>query len=312
LPDDLTIIGDGPIGIELGQILAQLGVSVNLIGNQDRILPMLDRSVADRLQQTLQQQPNLKLILQANVESIDFDDGFELHYTQQGENHQLNTSQVLVSTGRVPNVESLKLEAAGIRSERHGIVVDAHLQTSNARVYALGDVALGFPQFAHSASYGAHIVAQNLLFGKNRFKVDFDRNSWVLFSQPNIVSAGISEQQAQHRGIEPITGQYDFSIDAKSQIEGQDAGMLRFLVDKKSLRILGITVITHNANTVAGEAAVILSMKMTLKDLVNTIQPHPTLSESFTFLAKNMMGDIMLERMRKPLFRFAFGLMKLF
>jgi len=312
LPKDITIIGDGPIGIELTQILSKLGVKVNLIGNRDNILPMIDKTFSNILLEKLQKDMNVNLILSAEVSEINFKNKFfEVVYNYKNVIKNIKSSQVLIATGRTPNIEELNLENASIKFDKKGIIVNEYLQTSNPNIYAGGDIIFKGPRFAHTASYEAHIISQNLFFNRNKFKTDFDKNSWVLFSDPNIVNAGISENEAKNRGIDVITGIYDYSIDAKSQIDNEDFGLLKFVVEKKSLRIIGINIITVNAHSISGEAALIITNKLKLKDLVNTIHPHPTLSESFTFLAKEMMGKIMLERMKNPLFKVGFLIKKL-
>jgi len=315
LPKNLTIIGDGPIGIELSQILSSLGVSINLIGDKNIILPMIEEKYSNIIKKKIKNDPNINLILNVNVEEINYNessDSFNVKYLEKETNFYKNisSSKVLIATGRTPNIEKLNLDSAGIKYENRGIVVDKYLQTTNKNIYACGDVALHFPQFAHTASYGAHIVTQNLFFERNKFKVDFDKNTWVLFSNPNFSSAGLSEQQAKNKGFDVIIDEYDFSIDAKAQIEEEDSGFMKFIVNKKNLQILGINIIHENANNIGGEAALIVSNKLTLLDLVNTIHSHPTYTESFGFLAKQMMGKIMQERMKNPMFKIGFFIKK--
>ncbi len=311
LPESITIIGNGPSGIEFCQILSKLGVKVNLIGDVDKILPMIDEEFSDILLKKILLDQNINLILGAKVEEINFhNNSFQLKYIQNSQEQEISSEKVLIATGRTPNIEKLDLEKARVDFQRKGVIVNQYLQTTNPNIYAGGDVAYGSPQFAHTASYSAHIVAQNLFFGKNKFKTDFTKNSWVLFSDPNIVSAGLSEKQAQAKGLEIITGVYDYSIDAKAQIDNEAVGYLKYVVDKKTLRIIGVHIIAENAHTLAGEAGVIVSNQLTLKDLVETIHSHPTLSESFGFLAKNMMGDVMDKMMKTPMFKVGFFVKK--
>jgi len=310
-PKTLTIVGDGPIGIELSQILANLDFKINLIGNINSILPMIDKEFSKLVLEKIKENKNINLLLDANVSEINFNnDFFDVIYSQNGEVKNINSEKVLIATGRTPNIEELSLDKAGVKFNKKGIIVNDHLQTTNKNIYAAGDVILNGPQFAHTAVYEAHIIAQNLFFGKNKFKVNFDKNSWVLFSKPNIVLAGISEEKAIEKGYDVITGLYDFSIDAKSQINNEDYGFMKFVVDKKNLEILGITIATPDAQSISGEAAVIISKRVTLKELVSIIQPHPTLSESFTLLAKKMMGKIIQEKMKNPMFKIGFFLKK--
>ncbi len=300
LPSSMSIIGDGPIAIEFAQILSTLGTKINLLGRKESILKHIDREFAHHILKELQNNKNVNLILNAQVEQIDYENGFELTYRQGLKEHRLHSQRVLVATGRVANISELNLENAEVAYDHHGIKTDIHLQTSNANIYANGDVVENFPKFAHTAQYGAHTIAQNLFLEHNFFKVDFDKNSWVLFSEPNIVMAGISKEEAQKRGIEVMLGVYDYSVDAKSQIEGEESGYLKFIVDKKSYKILGVSIMHAEANSIAGEAALIVAQNLGLSDLISTIHPHPTLSESFSVLAKQMMGEIMHEKLKSP------------
>ncbi len=303
LPKSMSIIGDGPIAIEFAQILATLGTKINIIGRKSTILKRVDAHFSSQILLALENDPNINLILEASVIKIDYDTEFTLHYKQGDKEKQLSCERVLVATGRLPNIDTLALENVGVAYDKGGIKTNAFLQTSNSNIFANGDVVEGFPRFAHTAQYGAHTLAQNLFLEHNLFKVDYDKNSWVLFSEPNIVMAGLSEDEARKRGKEVIIDHYDYSIDAKSQIEGFDSGQLKYVVDKKSHVILGVSIMTNDANAIAGEAALIVANKLTLSDLISTIHPHPTLSESFSVLAKQMMGSIMLEKLKKPLIK---------
>ena len=305
LPESMTVIGDGPIAIEFAQILSTLGTKINLIGRKAEILKHIDAPFAADLLEVLKNDPNINLILQASISKIDYNDKdhFEVSYTQDAQEKKIGSERLLVATGRTPNIASLNLEKVGVTHSKGGIKTNASLQTSNPKIFANGDVVDGFPRFAHTAQYGAHTLAQNLFLEHNLFKVDYDKNSWVLFSEPNIAMAGLSEVEVKKRGLDVIIDHYDFSIDAKSQIEGHDSGKLQYIVDKKSHIILGITIMTNEANAIAGEAALIVANKLTLNNLISTIHPHPTLSESFSVLAKQMMGKIMIEKLKNPLMK---------
>jgi len=302
-PQSMTIIGDGPIAIEFAQILATLGTKINLIGRKATILKHVDTSFASEMLTVLRKDSNINIILKASVTKIDHDKVFSIHYQQDNQERVITSERVLVATGRIPNTTTLALNKAEVTYNNNGIKTNTSLQTSNPNIFANGDVAEGFPRFAHTAQYGAHTLAQNLFLEHNLFKVDYDKNSWVLFSEPNIAMAGISEEEAVRRGLDVIVEHYDYSVDAKSQIEGFDSGQLKYVVDKKNHVILGISIMTNDANAIAGEAALIVANKLTLNNLISTIHPHPTLSESFSVLAKQMMGKIMLKKLENPLIK---------
>ncbi len=314
LPKTLTIIGAGPMGIELSQILANYGVQINLVNNLPDILSMIDKKYSKIILDKIRTNKNIELFFDVNVETIDYEDkkGFSVFYKEnKSKNKQvIKSEQVLIATGRTPNLEELNLDKADIVFNKKGIKTDDYLQTSNEDVYAVGDIVLGYPKFAHTASYGAHIITQNLFVGRNKFKTDFSKISWVIFSNPNFAFAGLSEKDANKQGIDIIIGEYNYAIDAKAQIENEDLGYLKFIVNKKTLEIIGVQILNESANHIAGEAALIVANKLTLVDLINSIHPHPTLSESFVFLAKQMMGNVMKERMKNPLFKVALFIKK--
>jgi len=300
LPESMSIIGGGAIAVEFAQILSLLGCKIKLFVRSNRILKNLEEEAASFIFQTLQRNENIELIVNATVEKISFENEFSITYKQDGTLKVAESQRVLSAIGRVANVASLELENTAVELSNGSITTDKHLQTSNANIYANGDVVSGFPKFAHTSQYGAHTIAQNLFLEHNLLSVNFDKNSWVLFSEPNVAMAGISRAQADKRGIEVLVEKYAFSTDAKAQIEANDKGYLEFVVEKKSRKIIGITIVAYEANSIAGEAALIVANELSLSDLISTIHPHPTLSESFTVLAKMMMGKIMQEKLQKP------------
>jgi len=298
LPKSLSIIGSGAIAIEFTQILSILGVKINLFVRGSKILKNIDSEASQYILNILQNDTNVNLILESNIEEINYkDEQLEITYTQNGEVKKLLCDKVLSAIGRKPNIDNLKLENANVKYTKKGIVTSSSLQTTNKNIFANGDVVENFPKFAHTAQYTAHIIAQNLFLEHNFFKPNFDKNSWVLFSMPNIAMAGLSEEEAKKRGIEIIVDKFEFSTEAKSQIENEDFGYLKFIVEKSSKKIIGISILHNEANNLASEASLIVAKELTLKDLIDTIHPHPTIGESYVMLAKKMMGEIMLKKL---------------
>ena len=300
LPNSLSIIGSGAIAIEFAQILSTLGVKINLISRRDGILKNIEKDFSQVVLDEISENKSINLILKADVKEINYENGFELLYEQNGQEKKCNSQKVLVATGRSANTSGLNLENIGVKQSKKGIETNRHLATSIQHIYANGDVVDGFPKFAHTAMYGAHTIAQNLFLGHNLFSIDYSKNSWVLFSTPNIAVAGLSESEAREKGLDVLVGVYDYSIDAKFQIENEKVGYLKFVVEKSSKKIIGVSAVLNEANAIIGEGAIIVSKGLTLSDVISTIHPHPTFSESFGFLAKQMMGQIMLEKLKNP------------
>jgi dihydrolipoamide dehydrogenase len=290
LPESLVIIGGGPIGIEMAQMLTKLNVKCTVLEVLDAILKgLVEPEFGDRLAQRLSE-ANIAVHTSAKVQEINLPgDEFSTTFVDaQGGVKTLRSRQVLVAAGRRPNVEDLNLEAAGIEWTQRGIAVNEYLETNVKGIYAVGDVA-GGPKFAHTATYEAHIAAANILQGKVRM-TNLAKNSWVLFSDPEIASAGYTEAEAARYGYEVETGTYDYRIDAAAQISGNPAGLLKFVVDKRTLEIIGVHLCFNGAASVIGEGALIVSKQLTLMDVAQAIHPHPTLTEAFGTLAMTMLA----------------------
>lgn len=293
LPSSMLIVGGGPIGIELAQMLAKLHVKCTIVEMMPSLLsgvvePEFVEGITNKLQET-----GIGVYTQSKVEEINKVDGeFQTVFVDaDGKTQKFLTEKVLVVTGKVASLEGLNLEATGVRFERNGIAVSEFLETNVPGIYATGDVVLGAPKFAHTATYDAHIVATNILHG-NVSKACFTKNSWVLFSDPEIAAAGFTEGEAVKAGFDVVTGIYDYKVNAMSQISGDTFGFLKFVVNKSNQEILGVHIFINSAASLSGEAALIVSKKLTLMDVAQAIHPHPTLTEAFGLLALKMLSEL--------------------
>ena len=290
LPKSMVIIGGGPIGIELAQMLTKLNVQCTIIEMMETILYGVVEPEFTHVLTNILEKSNILLHVSSKILKINrVKTGFSTIFMDaSGTKREVLSEKVLVAAGRKPNVEDLDLKAAGIQFDKRGISVNEHLQTSVENIYAIGDVITG-PKFAHTATYEAHIIAFNILSGKNSMKTDFSKNSWVLFSDPEIASVGYTEAQAVKDQRDIMTGTYDYKIDATAQINGLAVGFLKFVVERKTLAIIGIHICVQGASSIIGEAALIVSKGLTLPDVAQIIHPHPTLTEAFGLLAMQML-----------------------
>jgi dihydrolipoamide dehydrogenase len=290
LPETLLIVGGGPIGIELAQMLAKLGVKCTIVELLDSILSgIVETEYIEVIAKELVRS-GIEIHTSSKVQEINKSDGhFNVIFIDaNGTERKEIFENVLVAAGKVPNVESLDLGKANIEFNRKGIVVNEFLETSTEGIYATGDVIDG-PKFAHTATYEAHLAVANIMAG-NKQKVDFSKNSWVLFSEPEIASAGFTEAKAIQEGYDVITGVYDYKIDAAAQVANEPFGYLKYVVNKKNLEIIGVSICTNDAALLVGEAALIVANKLTLKDIAQAIHPHPTMTEAFGVLAQEMLS----------------------
>ena len=294
LPEEIAFVGAGAISCELVQMFAKLGVKCHLLERGGRILRRLDEESALVVQKRMAAQ-GIDVQLDVKFERIDGGPGdFTVHYTQHGEKKSLRVPNLLIATGRQPNVEGLGLDAVGIEYDRHGIRTDASMQTSVPHIYASGDCAVG-PKFAHWASYTAGIAIHNI-YAPSRHEVDPGKLSWVLFSDPQIASAGVSEAEAVEAGMEVVTERYDYAVDARAQIDKESEGFVKFVIEKQSGIIRGVQVVSYDASSLAGEAALIVANRMKAMDVMGAIHPHPTLTEGFGKVAQSLFFKSMMQR----------------
>ncbi len=296
LPDEIAFIGAGAISCELVQMFAKLGVKCHLLERGPRILKRIDEEAALAVQKRMQEQ-GIDVLLNVTFGEIEGREGdFTIRYEQNGESKSLKVPHLLIATGRAANVEGIGLEKAGIEFDRHGIKVDETLQSSQPHIYAVGDCAVG-PKFAHWASYMAGIAVHNL-FAPMKHKVEMEKLSWVLFSDPQIASVGLTEADAAKAGIEVTVEKYDYRIDARAQIDKDIDGFVKFVIEKQSGVIKGVQVLSYDASSLSGEASLIVAAGMTPMQVMNTIHPHPTLTEGFGKLAQKIFFQSMMKRGR--------------
>lgn len=289
VPEKLVIVGGGPIGVELGQVFNTLGSHVTILETAPRILGPVDEELAMSLQQTMQQE-GIDIHTSCQVEAIVHSgQSVFVEYTDQAGEKQHNIADtVLMVTGRLPNVEGLGLENTEVKHDAHGIEVDATLQTTEAGIYAVGD-AVGQPMFAHWATAQGLALARYLMGQPAPFPTA-NTNTAVIFSEPEIGIAGLTEQQAKQAGLDIAVARYDFHNDARAQIDGRDAGLLKIIFEKESHKVVGVHALVEGAGEIMGEAALLVKAELPIEAIAGSIHPHPTLTESFVMAVRAAMA----------------------
>ncbi len=276
-PASLAIIGAGPIGCELGQSFHRLGSEVKIISSRDRILPKEDPEAAKVVEEQLKSE-GIKIVKNARVDRVEVID--DKKYLYAG-NEKIIADEILVSAGRTPNVESLNLEAAGVKYDRQGIKVNQKLQTTNSRIYACGDVIGGY-QFTHVAAHEAVVVIQNALFGILPIlmkKVDYRVIPWATFTDPELARVGMTEEQARSRYGEDdvFVLKQPFSGVDRARAEAAITGFGK-IITRANGEILGAHLVGPSAGELIHE--IVLAMSNNLKvSALTGIHIYPTLSE---------------------------------
>ena len=187
--------------------------------------------------------------------------------------------EIVIGTGRAPNIEGLDLEAAGVQYDRHkGVLVNDCLQTSNPHIYGAGDVCLAW-KFTHAADFSARIVIQNALF-LGRKKASALTMPWCTYTDPEIAHVGLYERDARERGMEVDTYVREFQEVDRAVLDGEEDGLVKFHVRKGHDEILGATIVARHAGEMISEISVALASRIGLGRLASVIHPYPTQAEA--------------------------------
>ena len=271
-PDALAVIGAGPIGCELGQSFSRLGSQVTLLASRDVIMPKEDPEAARVVQKQLESE-GLRVMTNTRAERVRVIDG-KKQIIAGGE--VITVDEILIATGRTPNVGSLNLEAAGVDYDKKGIKVDAKLRTSNKRIYAAGDVIGGY-QFTHVAGYEAGVAMQNALVFPTK-KADYRVIPWATFTEPELARVGLTENQARDRyGDDVFVLKQGFDGVDRALAESAGYGFAKF-VTKKNGELLGAHIVGAHAGELIHEAVITMSQNLKVSAM-QCIHVYPTLSE---------------------------------
>ncbi len=276
LPGHLAILGGGPIGIEMAQAFRRLGSKVTVLMRGDTILSNDDPELAALLQASLVEE-GIEFITDSELLRVEKeeDGGRCLILKRPSGERRMSVDELLIATGRKPNIDGLDLAAAGVEANRRGIVVDRHLRTSNRRIYACGDVC-GPYLFTHMAEYQAGIVISNALF---RFpkRVDYSLVPWVTYTDPELAAVGLSEQQAKEQGLEVEILRFPFRDVDRAVVEGATVGLTKFVVRKG--KIIGATILGPNAGELLHEIVLAMKSGSGIGTISAAIHAYPTLSQ---------------------------------
>lgn len=277
LPRRLLVIGAGPIGCELAQTFARFGSEVTLINRGPQLLPREDRDAA-AVVETAMVRDGVRLQLDSKLLSARrTGDERILEYEREGHGERAIADQILVATGRRPNVESIGLDKAGVRFTDRGIVVDQRLRTANGKVYAVGDVCSPY-QFTHVADAHARIVVQNaLFFGRKR--ADRLVIPWCTYTSPEIAHVGMYEGDAERAGIACETHTKSIEELDRAVLDGSNEGFVRVHLKKGTDKILGATIVAEHAGDLISELTLAITAEIGLGRIAGTIHPYPTQGE---------------------------------
>jgi len=286
-PRRLVVIGAGAIGLEMAQLMQDFGVRVTVLEARERILAEVEPEIAKHLTAVLNDDPRLEIHTSVAIEKISGKAGnVQVAYKDaDGKKRTLKADYVIMGTGKRPVLDGLDLGKVGVATDGAAIKVDARCRSSVPHVFAIGDVVPGY-MLAHTAAQQGRVAAANIL-GED-MKYDQDRDCGVIFTRPEAAFVGLSLEQAKAKGIDAVEAKVPINIDAKAMINNEQHGMIKLVADKQTQRIIGVHLLADHADTLIGEAVLMVSAGMTLEQVGNAIHPHPTQTELFGELARRL------------------------
>lgn len=286
-PESLAIIGGGVISVEFATAFAGFGTKVTILEALPRLVPNLDKEISQNLKMILKKR-GVDIHTSASVQEVAEEDGrYVLRFTEKEQKREVSARYVLCAVGRVPNTEGLFAEDALPDMERGRVLVDEKFETSIPGVYAIGDLIFGM-QLAHTASAQGTVVAEHLA-GKSA-SVDLSVVPSCVYTDPEIASVGLTEEDAKEQGIPVRVGKFIMSANGKSLISKEERGFVKILAAEESGVILGAQMMCARAADMIGELATAVANGLTAKQLLRGMRAHPTYNEGIGEALEELEG----------------------
>ena len=278
MPKKLLVIGSGAIGIEFASFFNTLGADTTVVEVMDRILPVEDAEISAFAKKAFVKQ-GMKILEKAAVKKLDRKpgQGVTAHIEQDGKVTTQDFDTVISAVGIVGNVENLGLEALGVKIDRTHVVTDEFCRTGVEGLYAIGDIA-GAPWLAHKASHEGVMVAE-LIAGGHPHPIKPNSIAGCTYCHPQVASVGLTEAKAKEAGYQIKVGRFPFIGNGKAIALGESEGLVKTIFDAKTGELLGAHMIGAEVTELIQGYVVGRALETTEEDLMNTVFPHPTLSE---------------------------------
>lgn len=298
LPESMIVVGGGPIGLELGQTFNRLGSDVRVVETQDCILPKEDEEIACKAHELLEED-GLDISTEVRAESVREENGEIVVEASLGEKSDtLRADEILMATGRSPNVEGLNLEAANVDYDETGIDVNLQMQTSQPHIKAVGDVTGEYP-FTHMAEHQAGVVIGNVISAPVPFysrKANYSVVPWCTFTEPEVARVGITEEEAYEEfGKENVrVDRFPFTEQDRALIEGKNEGMIKLVYRKKlfGVELKGAHIVGPSAGELIHEFVLAMNNGIKPSGISGTIHVYPTLSQSVKRATDEYFSDV--------------------
>ncbi|MGC8533537.1 MAG: mercury(II) reductase [Candidatus Parvarchaeum sp.] len=278
LPKSMIIVGGRALGLEFAEMFVHFGVKVTLLQRSDRILPNWEPEVSYYLEQYLKEE-GVNIITNVKIDKVSGSKGtVKVYFSVKGKERSITAEEMLLATGRMPNIEKLNLNRAGVKLNELGFIkTDKYMETSVKGIYAAGDVT-GEPMLeALAAAEGSKATVN--AFGSKKLAIDINSVPSAVFTFPEAARVGLTDEEANGKGIRCACRPVMFKDLAKAGIIKDTRGLIKMVINAKTKHILGVEIVGENAADLIHEAVLAVKFKLTIDDIIDTVHMFPTLSE---------------------------------
>lgn len=283
-PKSMIVVGSGAIGVEFAYFYSTLGTKVTIVEFMPRIVPVEDEDISKELEK-IYKKKGIEVMTNASVEAVEAKgEGVKAKVKTANGEIFLEADVVLSAVGIAANIENLGLEALGIKTDKGKVVVDKYYQTNVPGIYAIGDMVPG-QALAHVASKEAIVAVEALAYNEKKYHhkptpIDYMNIPGCTYCAPEIASVGYTEKQAKEAGYEVKVGKFPFSASGKATAAGAPEGFVKVIFDAKYGEWLGTHMIGANVTEAIAQTVTARKLETTYQEVLDSIHPHPTMSES--------------------------------
>lgn len=284
MPKSMIVVGSGAIGVEFAYFYNSMGTKVTIVEFMPRVVPVEDEDISKELEKNFKKK-GIEILLNSEVTKVDTSgNGVKATIKSANGESTLEADVLLSAVGISANIEGIGLEEHGIKTEKGKIVVDKYYQTSVPGVYAIGDCVPG-QALAHVASKEGIICVENIAYGLKKYNhqpeaLDYGNVPGCTYCTPEIASVGLTEKQARDAGYEIKVGKFPLSASGKASAAGHTEGFIKVIFDAKYGEWLGTHMIGYNVTEIIAQTVTARKLETTYHEVLNSIHPHPTISES--------------------------------
>jgi pyruvate/2-oxoglutarate dehydrogenase complex dihydrolipoamide dehydrogenase (E3) component len=291
LPKSMIVLGGGPVGVEFAQFFARLGVRITIVQRSPQLLRDFDEDAARELEKVFRRE-GMEVYSHTHLIEASREGGAkQVTFEYQGQSRSVEAEEILFALGRVPNIERLNLENAGVATSLGAILTDAQMQTNMAHIYAVGDCA-GPYEIVHIAIQQGEVAAYNIAHPDSERRMDYRLLVNAVFTEPQVATVGLTEKEAKLHNVPYLSASHPFGDHGKSIIMEARDGFVKLLANPESGEIIGGCCVGPVGGELIHEIVAAMHKHMTVQELAAMPHYHPTLAEIWTYPAEELAGKI--------------------